>query len=284
MLRRVVTTMALVACAAGYVLAAAERATFILTDGERKSGPVVFHTPARENLINGMLNLGGEGGQEQTFPVDQVAVIDFVGGEPSPTELQSLPPSGQMLAMRGGQMEQGQFVNLIGGDTVRWRGQNGAVRDIPINQVSRIYLNPQSARTVFNYAGPSGVVGTTGQMNAPAPGEIRVYANQPWNNTGITVRRGDRVSFRTSGQIVFGQSPGQTAGPDGNDRWYNQNYPVPVAAVGALIGKVGTSAPFPIGSNTQPIAMPADGQLMLGVNDNELGDNSGFFSVFITKR
>jgi hypothetical protein len=54
--------------------------------------------------------------------------------------------------------------------------------------------------------------------------------------------------------------------------------------VGGLIGKVGNSAPFPIGSNTQPIVMPADGVLMLGVNDNQLGDNSGAFSVMIAKR
>jgi len=283
MVRKLVTTVALVACAAGYALAA-ERATFILTDGERKSGPVVFHTPARENLINGMLNLGGENGQEQTFPVDQVAVIDFVGGTPSPTELAALPPSGQLLAMRNGRTEQGTFVNLIGGETVRWTSQNGVQQDIPINQVSRIYLNPQSARTAFNYTGAPAAVGTSGQAySAPAPGEVRVYANQQWNNTGITVRKGDRVSFRTSGQIEFGQSPGQTAGPDGNDQLHNPSYPVAVMPVGGLIAKVGTSAPFPIGSNTQPITMPADGQLLLGVNDNEVGDNSGFFSVYITR-
>jgi hypothetical protein len=29
--------------------------------------------------------------------------------------------------------------------------------------------------------------------------------------------------------------------------------------------------------------MPATGRLMLGVNDNEVGDNSGFFSVIVTK-
>ncbi len=80
MIRRLISTVALVACAAGYTFAATERATFILTDGERKSGPVVFHTDSRENLINGMLNLGADNGKEMTFPVDQVAVIDFVGG------------------------------------------------------------------------------------------------------------------------------------------------------------------------------------------------------------
>jgi len=30
--------------------------------------------------------------------------------------------------------------------------------------------------------------------------------------------------------------------------------------------------------------MPNDGRLMLGVNDNELGDNSGAFTVTVSKR
>ena len=284
MIRRLVTTAALVACAAGYVLAATERATFILTDGERKSGPVVFHTQSRENLINGYLNLGDENGKEQTFPVDQVAVIDFVGGTPTVSELHALTASGQLLALRNGQTEQGRFVNLIGGDTVRWVDQSGAQRDIPIRDVSRIYLNSQSARTAFNYNGLPAAVGTSGQMQtAAAPGEVRVLANQQWTPTRMFVRKGDRVSFRTSGQISFGQGASQTANADGNDQLRNPSYPVAAMPVGGLIGKVGSSAPFPIGSNTQPITMPADGVLMLGVNDNEVQDNSGFFSVIVTK-
>jgi hypothetical protein len=35
---------------------------------------------------------------------------------------------------------------------------------------------------------------------------------------------------------------------------------------------------------TQPLVMPASGRLMLGVNDNELNDNSGFYSVTVTKQ
>ena len=59
--------------------------------------------------------------------------------------------------------------------------------------------------------------------------------------------------------------------------------PVPDAGAGALIGNVG-GALFPIGSNTQAIAMPADGNLLLGVNDDRRDDNSGFFSVTITRQ
>jgi hypothetical protein len=90
MVRRLLVTVALTVGAGVYALAA-ERATFVLTDGERKSGPVVFHGDARENLINGYLNLGTDNGKDLTFPIDQVAVIDFVGGRPQQTELQALP-------------------------------------------------------------------------------------------------------------------------------------------------------------------------------------------------
>ena len=67
---------------------------------------------------------------------------------------------------------------------------------------------------------------------------------------------------------------------DGGSRVVLESYYEPP---GGLIGRVGTSAPFPIGSNSQPIVMPADGRLMLGVNDNEPGDNSGAFTVTVTK-
>lgn len=90
--------------------------------------------------------------------------------------------------------------------------------------------------------------------------------------------------FRASGQISWGQGATQTAGPDGNNNLRGAAYPVSAMPVGGLIGQVGNSAPFPIGSNAQPIRMPANGTLMLGVNDNELGDNSGIFTVAITRQ
>ena len=57
MYRRLIATVALVSCAGLYAFAA-ERATFILTDGERKSGEVVFHGGNAANFIDGQLNLG----------------------------------------------------------------------------------------------------------------------------------------------------------------------------------------------------------------------------------
>src|SRR5216684_2033332 len=110
MFRRLISSVALVACGGIYAFAA-ERATFILTDGERKSGIVVFHGDQHENLINGYLNLGVDNGKDLTFPLVQVAVIDFVGGQPPVTELAQLG-AGHMLVTRDGATQQGRLINM----------------------------------------------------------------------------------------------------------------------------------------------------------------------------
>ena len=132
-----------------------------------------------------------------------------------------------------------------------------------------------------NYTGTQATaVATSGQM----PGvQVRVAANQPWTDTGVTVNVGDHVTFQASGQIAFGRSPGQTSDPNGNGAERRANYPDPTVPVGALIGKVGNGAPFAIGMQTQPLAMPASGRLYLGVNDNQHDDNAGAFTVLIRR-
>jgi hypothetical protein len=59
--------------------------------------------------------------------------------------------------------------------------------------------------------------------------------------------------------------------------------PVPGAGPGALIGRVGNGAPFLLSNNPSPVPMPAAGRLMLGVNDTEYSDNSGAFTVSISR-
>src|SRR4051812_1655127 len=220
MIRRLMWSAALVACAGIYAFAAGDRATFILTDGERKSGTVVFHGGQNENLINGHLNLGVDNGADMTFPVDQVAVIDFVGGQPSGAELSQLGTR-HMLVTRDGATQQGRFVNMIGGNTLVWENLAGQRQQFSISDVSRVYLNPQSARAAFNYTAPSTSAG------APATGAgggaarqagrgvtVRVDATQPWTDTGLTVNQGDRISFQASGQVLINDR--QTATPDGS--------------------------------------------------------------------
>ncbi len=63
----------------------------------------------------------------------------------------------------------------------------------------------------------------------------------------------------------------------------NRTFPVPDMYVGALIGKVGNGRAFPIGSGPQPIVMPDNGELFLGVNDSVYQDNAGGFRVLIQR-
>ena len=186
-------------------------------------------------------------------------------------------------------------------------GGAGARREIPASQIARLYLGP-GARSVFSaannvlsaaaaprQAAPPTKGAATPTVVATPPtvatsgtaGAIVVNGNQRWTDTGITVNKGDRVSFNARGQIrvAAGNVPETLASPDGSAAYQGSraNYPVPTMPVGGLIGSVGASAPFPIGSNTQAISMPASGRLYLGVNDDGFSDNSGSFTVTIVR-
>src|SRR6267378_8114071 len=124
MVRRLISSFALLASVGSYAFAG-ERATFILTDGERKSGTLAFHTNTREILIDNDFSLArDDGGRELLFHYDQVALIDFVGGRPAQAELAQLGAS-HMLVLRNGGIQAGRFVNIIGGDTLLWDDPNG---------------------------------------------------------------------------------------------------------------------------------------------------------------
>jgi hypothetical protein len=90
------------------------------------------------------------------------------------------------------------------------------------------------------------------------------------------------VRFSASGEVQIAE--GNMAGPDGKaGAFTNEVYPVTGAAAGALIGRVGNSRAFLIGSKTDAIVMPASGTLFLGVNDNNFPDNGGAFEVRLVR-
>jgi hypothetical protein len=107
---------------------------------------------------------------------------------------------------------------------------------------------------------------------------VTVEAAHPWVESGLTVRKGERLSFDATGTIRWGSKPDQVAGPEGHGA------KAPKLGVGGLIGRVGfTGKPFPIGSKRTPIAMPQSGTLFLGINDFIFKDNAGSFVVTIVR-
>ena len=111
---------------------------------------------------------------------------------------------------------------------------------------------------------------------------MAIPANPCWTNTNRSVRQGQRVTFNGSGEIQLSADGNDIAGVAGSRTGRTApNAPIPGALAGALIGRVGNSRPFGIGDQQSALAMPASGQLWLGINDDNCGDNRGQFRVQI---
>jgi len=275
MIRRVLTGSVLLA-SLGVVVLANHPATFLLRSGERVSGELSYKGGTSYTL-NG-----------KDYPSNDIAIIEFVPGAPSAAELNQIPtvdnnPSEHerhVFVTRAGEIIFGKIYHISAdGNTITFDRREGGRQDLAADNLARVYVNPAGARSLYASilgTATSGAVATSGTT-------ITVAANQAWTDTGITVNAGDKVVFQASGEITYGRSPGQTATPDGGpDR--RAQYPVPSVPVGALIGRVGNSAPFGIGTQSQPLPMPASGRLMLGINDNELADNGGAYTVIVARQ
>lgn len=286
-MRRLLLVATSVAVATGVMATTFAGATWVLTSGERVAGNINQHTDAKTNISRAQFAVGMPDGTEREVPVDQVASIEFVGGDPPMTELEKLPATGHMLALRDGSTLNGRLINLVNGELVRWLHSGGGTEDIPIRTISRVYMNTESARRIYHYVQPAPTptappAGAPGTALPDGPG-VLVRADIPWNDTGLAVARNERIKFNPKGQIHWGPDSGMISGPEGSPIIKNPGFPLPAMNVGCLIGRVATSRAFYIGAGEVPITMPSAGRLLLGVNDNALTDNSGAYRVEILR-
>src|SRR5437879_5212877 len=194
MIRKILWTGVLIGCTTMAALGA-RPATFVLTSGKRVSGELTYKG-GTDFTLNG-----------RDYLSSQVAIIAFQPGDPTAAELSQLPdtdnPSDEhnrhMFVLRNGQVIHGKLYHISAdGETIMFDplGGNSVAdrRSIPASEIARIYITPTGARSIYNNVlnTPPAAVATSG---IAANGAIIVAANQPWTDTGITVRRGDRVSF-----------------------------------------------------------------------------------------
>lgn len=255
-------------------LYAQPQATLVLTSGDRIRGQLV--------------DMGGSDftmtvrGEERSIPLDEVAVIDFVGGGSGipATETSKMQGGRALVFMRDGDYWYGRLYDMSQRDPLRitFRTPDGD-RAVMSSEVGRIYLRPWDGM-------PSG--GGTPPPADPPPsgGGFSVPANQLWVNTGITVRRGQMVSFNAQGEIQLSGDPEDVSRPAGSvtGRVAGPGAPIPSELAGAFIGRIGNSAPFGIGNQTQFISMPSAGTLFVGINDGSVRDNRGEYTVEIRVR
>ncbi len=257
-------------CAAAILVTGAayaqDSATLTLRSGEKVSGQLV--------------DLGGVGytmrvnGNERQIPQNDVSVIDFTGGTMSDADWAKFKGS-TVIVLRNGQTIDGSLYDIGGTSPLRLTIKTGnGEREIPSNEVARIIISR-----------PENAVATSGSgiASTPAvPGAITVQANQPWTSTGINVKKGQRITLATTGEVQLSDDTNDIANADGAKNGRTAaNAPLKGAPAGALIGKIGPNgAPFGVGNQTTIVA-PASGILYLGINDDGFGDNRGNYQVVV---
>jgi hypothetical protein len=286
MIRRLILAIVLVASTAAVALA--YPATLLLKTGERISGELSYKLGGNDVTVNG-----------HDYSLDNVAVIAYVPNDPTPTEVSRVPsmdgnPSElerHVFVTRDGQLIFGKLYKFSSdGRIVTFDDRGGSRRDIPADQLARIYINPGSARRVYApilaaLNPPPNAAGTPGSISGP---RVRVPGNQQWVATGINVTRGETIRFDSTGEVMWTREQADRATPAGalNGRRPG-NPPVAGAPGGALIARIGPASAFNSGrrpffvGNQQAVVMPASGPLFLGINDEVFTDNTGDFFVTV---
>lgn len=263
---------------------AQETATIVKRDGSRASGKF-----EALNRNNNSFYLRVSLGDQRIFPVGETLVIDAEGnGDNLPeTELGPARAGDHVLVLKTGDLIRGRLINIEGGEgsgqdneprMVTFKPNDAGERRVRFAEVRRIYLGNYPAAT--SAAATPAAAAAAADPEVP-PGAVRVPANVRWVAANVSVRRTDRVAFTTTGEIQLSTDPEDKAISAGSlkGRKPGASAPEPTLLAGALLGRVGGGEPFPIGNQTEPLPMPGDGPLMLGVNDDEVGDNQGAFVV-----
>ena len=105
-------------------------------------------------------------------------------------------------------------------------------------------------------------------------------ANNGWTNSGLVVRKGQRLRVSASGRVSLGRgrfsTPGGLANVNDTDKLMRNE------ATGALIAVIGDDNDdfIVIGPRREFVAQ-RDGVLFLGVNEGDLTDNTGSYDIVI---
>jgi hypothetical protein len=101
-----------------------------------------------------------------------------------------------------------------------------------------------------------------------------------WTNTGLVVRRGQRLRITASGRVNLGNN--RVATPDGLPNIPDRDKLMRNQPTGGLIAVIGDdNDDFIFVGRSRDFVVQRDGVLFLGVNEGNLSDNSGLFEVVI---
>lgn len=105
-------------------------------------------------------------------------------------------------------------------------------------------------------------------------------ANNGWTNSGLVVRKGQRLKISASGRVSLGRSRYST--PAGLSNILDNDKLMRNEATGALIAVIGDdNDDFILIGPRRDFVAQRDGVLFLGVNEGDLADNTGSYDIVI---
>lgn len=279
MTRILLTVTAALALLMAMPTVAQERVTLTLRSGDRLTGDLVD--------LNGSGLVMRIGNDERGIPVADVAVIEFASSDQPAAVRPWLETGRAFVLLRDGSAVEGRLVDVGGTRPLRLSVDTpSGSRELTSADVAQVYLTRPPGLAAA--AGETNGGGASEQKNRPPMGAdlarggtatVTVSGTHNWSPTNIMVRRNESIAFKGEGMVrlsanandrvpAAGASSGQGVGP------------LPSAPRGALIARVDDGAPFLIGAGGN-IRIPAAGRLVLGINDDHVGDNDGEFQVIV---
>jgi hypothetical protein len=198
-----------------------------------------------------------------------------------------------------------QFTILIGANSKGRRGQTTVyVEDVESIEFDSTSAGPisQTDETSVNVSQPSRPTPQKNQPDssssnprigdAPAPmsapptfftikvGVRADNANNGWTNSGLVVRKGQRLKINASGRVSLGR--GRFSTPVGLATISDNEKLMRNEPTGALIAVIGDdNDDFILIGPRRDFVAQRDGVLFLGVNEGDLTDNTGTYDVVI---
>jgi hypothetical protein len=218
--------------------------TIRLKDGSVIRGQVIgFKDQQFTILIGG--NARGRRGQTTVY-VEDVESIEFDANTSSATSTEEMTAQNNPPAMRPSN---------------------------PNNQSDSINSNPRTTDTLPISSGPSTFFTIKVGVRADA-------ANNGWTNSGLVVRKGQRLRISASGRVSLGR--GRFSTPGGVPTISDADKLMRNEATGALIAVIGDDNDdfILIGPRREFVAQ-RDGVLFLGINEGDLADNTGSYDIVI---
>ncbi|MEP6921253.1 MAG: hypothetical protein ABI967_09015 [bacterium] len=138
--------------------------------------------------------------------------------------------------------------------------------------------NPQpDTTTVPRSTGPLGASPTFFTIKVAVRAD---NASNGWSNSGLVVRKGQRLRISSSGRVSLGK--GRFATPGGIATVPDNEKLMRTEATGALIAVIGDdNDDFLLIGPRRDFVAQRDGVLFLGVNEGDLSDNTGTYDVVI---